>query len=215
MVVDHYNKFLNPVYSTAMFEFGRLAMPLFAFVLAYNLSRMPVKKMPDIMLRLFVFGALSIPAYAGIGGVIKYGWWPLNILFAFLAAVLVVWLLSIRPATKTALAALRGLSLVAFMVLGVVVEYFWAGLGLVVSLWFFFRLAKNDTWGRGLALGTACLWFALLNNINGNYWALMAVPIIGLGWLLPIGAIKLPRFKWFFYWFYPAHLSLIWFIGFE
>ena len=39
MTLDHMNKFLNGGQSAFIFDLGRIALPLFGFVLAYNLAR--------------------------------------------------------------------------------------------------------------------------------------------------------------------------------
>lgn len=211
MVADHYNVFLNDNQSEFLKAVGRFALPLFVFVIGYNLARMPVKKMPKMVFRLVAFGLLSLPPYIALGAPIR-GWWPLNILFTFAAAVLVVYLLSLRPVSKAALVALRGAAIVLFLVAGVVVEYFWPALGLVLSVWLSFRLAKKNILGRLGALAAGCLWLIALNDMNGNLWAMAALPLIAGVWALPVGAIKLPRGKWFFYWFYPVHFYLIWMV---
>lgn len=80
MLVDHYNSLVKPEYSPLLYEIGRLALPLFAFVLGYNLARIPVEKMPKIMLRLLLFGVIATPIYNILGAGLWH-WWPLNILF--------------------------------------------------------------------------------------------------------------------------------------
>jgi hypothetical protein len=60
-----------------------------------------------------------------------------------------------------------------------------------------------------LVLATTVLT-ALLCLINGNLWALVAAPLVLLVLWMPVG--NLPRCKWFFYWFYPAHLCALWLV---
>lgn len=212
MVADHYNVFLNDNQSEFLKAVGRFALPLFVFVIGYNLARMPVEKIPKMIFRLVLFGLLALPPHIALGAPIR-DWWPLNILFTFAASVGVVYLLSLRPDRKAALVALRLAAIVLFLVGGVVVEYFWPALGLVLSVWLSFRLAKKNKWGRAAAFGLGCLWLVALNDMNGSLWAMAAMPLIAAAWLLPVGAIKLPRCKWFFYSFYPAHFYLIWMVS--
>jgi len=212
MVADHYNVFLNDNQSELLKAVGRFALPLFVFVIGYNLARMPVEKIPKMIFRLVLFGLLALPPHIALGAPIR-DWWPLNILFTFAASVGVVYLLSLRPDRKAALVALRLAAIVLFLAGGVVVEYFWPALGLVLAVWLSFRLAKKNKWGRAAAFGFGCLWLLALNDMNGSLWAMAALPLIAAAWLLPVGAIKLPRGKWFFYWFYPAHFYLIWFFA--
>lgn len=212
MVADHYNVFLNGNQSQILLAVGRLALPLFVFVIGYNLARMPVEKMPKMVFRLVLFGLVSLPPYIALGAPIR-SWWPLNIMFTFSMAASVVYLLSLRPERKAALAGLRAAAIALFLIGGVVVEYFWPALGLVLAVWLFFSLAKKSVWYRFAAFGLGCLWLAALNDMNGNLWAMAALPLIAGVWALPVGVIKLPRGKWFFYWFYPMHFYLIWFFA--
>lgn len=214
MVVDHYNKYLKVEYSQILFNFGRLALPLFIFVIGYNLARMPVKKMPTMMIRLLLFGLASVPAYNALGGAIALGWWPLNVLYTLLASVAVVYLLSLYPDGGNSLKRVgaRVMAVIVFVASGVVVEYFWPALGLVVAVWAFFRLAKKPLHALSV-LPLLGLGLLLLCDLNGNGWALLALPVIALGWMVSDTGFQMPRFKWFFYWFYPAHLWLLYLVS--
>ena len=84
MVADHINKYLLHDASHTLFQCGRIAMPLFVFVLAYNLARPNSFKsgaQTRTMKRLVLFGFLATPPFMALGGLLA-GWWPLNILFA-------------------------------------------------------------------------------------------------------------------------------------
>ena len=86
MVADHTNKYLLHDASHTLFSGGRVAMPLFVFVLAYNLARPDSYKRGThsrTMKRLALFGLLATPPFIALGGLLA-GWWPLNILFALL-----------------------------------------------------------------------------------------------------------------------------------
>lgn len=217
MVIDHYNKFANPDYSQIMFSVGRLALPIFVFVLAFNLSRIEAAKMPKIAVRLVLFGLLATPAYNSMGGTILGGWWPLNVLFLLAGLVGVVYLLTVPVSRPWLLYVCRVLALLIFLLAGALAEFFWVGLGLGLVAWRLFVLfSRGENMrdkGRGeiafLSLATVVLT-ALLCLINGNVWALAAIPFVLVVLWLPVG--KLPRFKWFFYWFYPAHLCALWLI---
>lgn len=224
MVIDHYNKFANPDYSQIMFSVGRLALPIFVFVLAFNLSRIEAAKMPRIALRLILFGLLAIPAYNAMGGTILGGWWPLNVLFLLAGMVGVAYLVSVPVERAWPRYLCRIAAVLLFLLAGALAEFFWAGLGLGLVVWRLFVLfSRGENKGKGaLRFGYASAFRAadreeliflaaagaasmvLLCLVNGNAWALAAIPIVLVALSLPVG--KLPRFKWFFYWFYPAHL---------
>jgi hypothetical protein len=194
MTVDHVNKYLFNGANAVAFAAGRLAMPIFVFVLAYNLAR------PDslargayqrTMIRLGLFGLLATPAYVGLGGLIAEVY-PLNILFTLLVATAVLYLLD-RGATLPAVAV--------FGVGGTLVEFWWPALSLCLAVWFYTR---SPDW-RSLALGIACC--GSLQVINGNAWALVAVPVC-----LAFACWKpaVPRWRWVFYACYPLHLTALW-----
>jgi hypothetical protein len=217
MVIDHYNKFSNPEYSQIMFSVGRIALPIFVFVLAFNLSRIEADKMPTIAARLVFFGLLATPAYNSMGGTILGDWWPLNVLFLLAGLVGVVYLVTVPVARRLRLYGYRALAVLLFVFVGALAEFFWVGLGLGLVAWrvfvLFSRGENTGDKGRGeialLSLAAAVLT-ALLCLINGNGWALAAIPVVLAVLWFPV--VKLPRFKWFFYWFYPAHLCALWLI---
>jgi mannitol-specific phosphotransferase system IIBC component len=93
MVFDHVNKCLNAEKLPVIFQLGRIDMPMFGFVLAYNLAR------PDalaggvhgrMMYRLTLMGLAASPMVIILNGmyVTANAWWPLNILFMLLLVVL-------------------------------------------------------------------------------------------------------------------------------
>ena len=77
------------------------------------------------------------------------------------------------------------------------VEFWWPALALGLAVWLYCR---RPSW-TAIALAVAAfggLWY-----VNGNPWALAAVPI-ALG---ASGAdLRVPRLRWMFYAYYPAHL---------
>ena len=104
MTGDHVNKYLLNGANPLLFNMGRMALPIFCFVLAYNLAR------PDTlqrgiygrtMTRLTLFGLAATPAFLALGG-LWAGWWPLNVMFTLLAATAV----PVRLVTEKAAAGL-------------------------------------------------------------------------------------------------------------
>lgn len=206
MLVDHFNTFINPDYSRTLFEIGRIALPLFAFVLGYNLARIPPSKMPRIALRLLIFGILATPVYNVLGAGLQH-WWPLNILFTLCLATAIVCLLSVAVSSSWAVPA-RLSAILLFAAAGCVVDYFWVGPALVIVIW---RLFSGVSTAENTILHMALLVLAgLLCLMNDSLATLFAVPIIYLS-IVAFKNIKLPRMKWFFYWFYPGHLVLLFF----
>lgn len=172
-----------------MFNIGRLALPLFVFVFAYNMAR------PDIITnggatravkRLFAFALLATPPYFILSGQ-SPELLPLNILFTLLALALMIILIERSS---------YALAFFLFLVGGVFVEYWWFALALGLFSWLYFKHG-SFFW---LAAVLSC---ASLYLVNSNFWALAAIPLF---YFLTKIDVKLPRFRWFFYAFYPLHL---------
>jgi len=199
MTGDHVNKYLLNDTVPVLFDAGRLTMPLFVFILAYNLARPRTFERGGYqrtMIRLAVFGALATPAFIALGGLLA-GWWPLNIMFTLLVLTLALFLIR-RGGNANAIAA--G---VVIVVGGSSVEFWWPAIIFGVAVWFYARRPSMT------ALLVALLACASLAIINRNMWALAALPIIAAAARVDL---RCPRWKWAFYAYYPAHLTALWLI---
>jgi|SRR5690625_2855495 len=197
MTGDHVNKYLFNGTLPVLFEAGRLALPIFAFVLAYNLARPGVLERgayPRTMARLAVFGAVATVPFVALGGLYA-GWLPLNVLFTLLTITACAYLVE-----KGGPAAFAGAAVV-FLVGGLLVEFWWPAVAFGLATWAY---CKRPTWIAAAVALLACaaLWF-----INGNLWALAALPLV-----LAASRVDLPmpRLRWAFYAYYPLHLAALW-----
>lgn len=196
MTADHINKYLLASQYPWMYEFGRLAMPLFAFVLGYNLAR-PRAALDGLYLRalcnMLCFGMLATPFFMMMQPVSLLGsWYPLNIMFMLLSATLVIFLYE-----KTH----RIAALLAFLLLGAVVEYWWIGIACCIGAWWFCRQP---------GLTSLLFWISVLSGltlVNGNMWALAVLPIVLMARYLQV---DIHRIRYVFYSYYPVHLAVIW-----
>jgi len=192
MTLDHVNKFLFAQRLPLIFEAGRVVMPLFGFVLAYNLARpgvMTSGAQVRTMKRLALYGCLATPLF-----VVMVGWWPLNILFTLLLSAGTIHLLERGGAVKVTTAALL------FVVAGAAVEFWWFAVLYCVSAWAYCRHAT---------IGRLIFWIAAtsaLAVVNGNHWAMVALPLIMLASHL---RLQMPRCRRLFYLYYPAHLAAL------
>ena len=193
MTFDHLNKYLLRDEAPILFDLGRLAMPLFAVTLGFNLGRAG-KAYGRVAMRLAVAGAVASLPFIALGG-LGWGWWPLNIMFTLLLATLICQLLDIGGEGRIAAAFLL------FIVGGSCVEFWWPGVALCVAAWGY---ARRPSWAA-LVVGVMAL--SLLRFINGNDWALAAVPVLLMAtqWRLAV-----PRHRYLFYAYYPLHLSALW-----
>jgi hypothetical protein len=199
MVLDHINKYLYAERLSAVFDLGRIVMPMFGFVLAYNLARPDAlaKELHRRMIyRLALAGLAATPVCVMLNSYFANAsaWWPLNILFTLLLVVALTYLID-RGGTKR-----YALAVSLFLVAGALVEYLWMGVLCCLGAWLFCRKAS---FARLLLwiLGTLSL-----TVINGNTWALAALPIVLVAGRIPH---RLSRQTWLFYGFYPAHLLLL------
>ena len=200
MTLDHVNKHLLHAAVPEFFAAGRLALPLFGFVLGYNLARpgaLASGGYSRTARRLAVFGGIATVPFIALGG-LGWGWWPLNVMAALLVATLCAWLIEVGGPARLVAAA------TVFIVGGALVEFWWPGLAACLLAWAYCR---RPNWL------TLAVWIGALTSlyvINRNLWALAALPLISAA-----GQVKmsLPRARLGFYVYYPAHLALLWSIA--
>jgi|RifCSPlowO2_12_1023861.scaffolds.fasta_scaffold11231_7 hypothetical protein len=195
MIGDHINKYLFNGTIPALFELGRLAMPLFGMVLAFNCAQYgdQVGFYKRLITRLLIAGVVSTPFYIALGGV-QHGWWPLNIFFTLGVATAVIYALRVGRPLYLCLAA------AIFAVGGALVEFMWPAVFLVVVTYLFCK--KPNLWRFFGVFVALCS----LTWINGNGYALLALPVAAV---IVHHTFNLPRFQWLFYGFYPVHLAVL------
>lgn len=183
MTGDHVAKVIYGGYVSGLSEAGRVAFPLFALVMAYNLAQ-PGADVVKSVRRLALWGTIAQPVHA-----LTFGYWlPLNILLTFALCAAAVYAAGQRKWIVLALAT---------AILPLFVDYQWAGVGFVLLAWLGFRT------GRPLLALAA---FAPLSAFNGNLWALAAIPVAV--WLSH-ATWAVPRGRWAFYGYYVAHLACL------
>lgn len=183
MTCDHVAKVIYGGYVPGLSEAGRMAFPLFALVMAYNLAQ-PGADVVKSVRRLAMWGVIAQPVHA-----LVFGYWlPLNILLTFALCAAAVYAASQRRWVVLVFAA---------AVLPAFVDYQWSGVVFVLLAWLGFRS------GRPLLTLSA---FAPLCAFNGNVWALAAIPVAvglsGVSW-------PIQRGRWAFYGYYVGHLACL------
>ncbi|KRG61441.1 conjugal transfer protein [Stenotrophomonas humi] len=185
MTGDHAAKLLYGGYVPVVSELGRIAFPVFALVMAYNLAQ-PGADVSKSVKRLAMWGLIAQPVYAWAFDVML----PVNVLLSFALAAACVLCAQNR----------RWWLVVLAIPMPLLVDYQWAGIVLVTVWWWLFATRRVDShfW-----LGAAA--FAPLCFYNGNAWALLALPVMALGQV----ELQVPRTRWAFYGYYVAHIGLL------
>jgi hypothetical protein len=184
MTGDHAVKVLALGYVPVVSELGRVAFPVFALVMAYNLAQ-PGADLTKSVRRLFVWGLVATPvAMVAFGELL-----PLNVLLTFSLAAGLVWCIQER---QWAVAALCGLPA------SLLVDYQFVGVLVVLAGWLYFRRPGARAVLVVASIGLLCLY-------NGNGWAFLGLPVLALGQL----EVRLPRTRWAFYGYYVGHLGLL------
>lgn len=199
MTLGHVDKYLFAESLPGIFEAGRPTMPIFGFVLAYNLAR-PGALIRGLygrsMKRLAIYGLLATPFFVALGGLV-YDWWPLNILFTLFVASATMYL--IEKGGRARLLAAAGV----FLVGGLFVEFWWFGLAYCLAAWWYCKTSQRSA---------LVLWVLVTIGFyvfNKNIWALAALPLI---FAASRYDFKIPRSRHIFYAYYPLHLAVLVFL---
>lgn len=206
MTGDHINKYLLGGQVPALFAAGRLVLPLFAFVFAYNLARpstFATGAYQRAMCRLALVAAVATVPFVGLGGLL-YGWWPFNILASFLVSAGVMHLIERGGIASRCLAALL------FLAGGLFVEFWWPGVAMTLCAWWYLRRPSTTAllfWAASTAALGCIPWLLARVPMSLSLWSLAAFPVIALAARLPL---RVPRLRWAFYAYYPAHLCALW-----
>jgi hypothetical protein len=195
MTIDHVNRFffnglIYPAYCA-----GRLAMPLFAFILAYNLAKSETLSRNlsiRVLVRLMVFGLLATPGYIAMRHLQHL--YPLNIMFMLGAAVAILFYYEEGGGTN------RLIAFFIFLIGGLLVEYDWVGILFCFTSWLYCRKPSM------LALLAWLIAYLLLDKLNGNHWGLLSIGILFLATKIDL---NIPRIRYLFYVYYPLHLSFL------
>lgn len=194
MTLDHINTFiLNHCYPF-LFEMGRLVMPIFTFVLAYNLAR-PVSKKgvhKRVVARMLIAGCIAMPFFIAINPAVNI-WHPLNIMFTLITSTTCIYFLE-----QGKIIAFFGI----FLLCGALVEYFWPAILFTLFSWQFCRTGK-----KGWLLLMLLIQFPI-GLLNGTMTGALSLLIIYLVAKLKFH-VEIPRCKTFFYSYYPTHLAIL------
>lgn len=195
MLVDHAGALLfDQGTSSITYRIGRLAFPLFAFVLACKLSVKAAGDAASILRtakRLLVWALISfVPFYLAMERL-----WTPNIFFTLALGALACWV------AGSSLGGLRkGIAYLGIAVASFGCDYYAPGVFLILSV---YTLYRRPSLQAAVAALLCCMAIVYLTS---SLWTLLAIPMAATTHVV---GVNVPRLKWFFYAIYPLHLLAI------
>ena len=186
MVIDHIGAIIFPEIEILRW-IGRLSFPIFAYQLSVGYQH--TSNVSKYLFRLWIFAIIAQIPYT-----IAFDTFDLNILFTFLLSLYLI----DRFAKKEYYWIVTVLAVLFF----VNVDYEWYGVLLPVV----FYLTRNKKW-LGLLIGVA-LTAGFSYHFEVAFQLLAILGIIIALYVKPIN-LKIQTSRYFFYWFYPVHLAVI------
>src|SRR5262245_4295377 len=192
MLGEHWMRYVVGSRPPWVYACGRVVFPLFAFALALGIRTLTAPKLRAVMVRMLVWAIIAQVLLQLVDAPAR----QLNVLFTFALGLAAAWgFESVRSPF------LLALCLGALAVVGVWCEFGVVGVALVAAT---VALARAEDPPVAAWVVVAGL-LALLAVPNGNYWALMAVPVAWLVWRL---GIRVPRVRGVFYWTYALQFPV-------
>ena len=210
MTIDHAGALLyNDTDHLWMRLVGRLAFPIFAFLIAESFRH--TENVQKYALRLLLFAVLSMyPYYLAFG-------WTQNVLFSFLCGLLALWGMEEKAKNSKQ----KVLFLLLACLLSIMLLCDWHLIGVLMVVGFYY--ARRSPWKIALvllfctALHIGCFAVYALYRDNMEFLMLNRVQ---LGTLLAFPFLclyngKRGRFpmRYFFYFYYPAHLLVLYVVS--
>lgn len=204
MTIDHVGTVFFPQYPVFRW-IGRLAFPIFCYCMTVGL--LYTGNLKRYFGRLGIFALISQPFY--VLAFQPYAFWEnfflLNIFFTLMVSLLGLW----GVAQKKWWVVVAAVFLLSIFNLDYSVN------GLILMVIFYF--CRNKPWLGGILYGLnylPALWGAYpgdpLALHVGSLWVDFTIFAIAAGPLIFLRTHVQPKIpKWFFYWFYPAHLAVI------
>jgi hypothetical protein len=202
MIVDHTVLILFPDHLSVRIA-TRLCFPLFAFLIAYGMTK--TRNEWKYLSRLFIFALISQAAYWLVRWEISFSW--INVFFTLSAGVLVI-ILFRRIMEKRNFSAIFDIAAI-FAVLAVAkfVEFDYGMKGVVLILLFYIPLSYSVKAFKIAALPAlliVCMWYP-------NWWAYLFSFVFLV--LFVDRKLEIPKWeRWAFYVFYPLHLVILYLI---
>lgn len=203
MIIDHLGLYFFPE-SFAFRIIGRLSFPLFAWLIANGAYHS--KNTQKYFYRLLLFAFISQVPYLLTNRLMDPTSTTLNIFFTLslgLGAILLI--------RKTTMKIHWVLISAISATLGFVLHVDYGGLGVVsiIAFYIFFKNKKALVISQSILFALMSLYFLSLGNSLGLIQLLGLLSLIGI---LSYSGKEGPKFKYIFYFIYPLHYLLIYFV---
>lgn len=201
MLLDHIGAYFFPS-CVILRIIGRLAFPIFAFFIAEGLKHTSNKKR-------YISTLLTCALISQIPYSFLHFWYNLNIIFTFLIAILVIYLIENykKHFLNIIFLILIAFVLIAFEIFGVL-SYGIFGILLIIAFYFCNNKKSTAVFGALILLALAVEHLLLSNLDFSGYVQFFAVLTLPLLFLFNGKKGKL-NLKYLFYIFYPLHLIII------
>jgi hypothetical protein len=218
MLLDHMRLVFPDTFPLWFRIIGRLAFPLFAFLIAEGFRK--TRSREKFLARLLFFAVLSEPffryAFASAIDITVFGFVSFsNVFFTlFLGGCAIVSYRYVLERWNVASLALLPAGACVFLGGFLSVDYTWKGV-----LFIFAMYAIKKTHHRFVVMAGMCLliWlpvFIMIGDgrghiITGANYAMIAATLLTVPLAATYNGKRGRQVKWFFYVFYPAHLALL------
>ena len=201
MFLDHFGRhLLGYAQDTWVFALGRIAFPLFAFVLALNLAREGDRAVRSARTarRLGVWCAVAVlpsiwargdPTVVNVLGTLGLG-----------AALCWTFATPARPAVRVAVC-------IAVAVVSIHVEFGLAGVFLIPAIHLWVTQRRPETAALAVLLFLMTCWLNM--SLDGMPALLGTLACVPIAWAVRRLPVAVPRIRLAFYLVYPLHLALI------
>lgn len=204
MFLDHI-KYANPEFVNYVTVYmGRIAFPLFAFMITEGYVH--TKDLNKYRKRIFLFAIISQIPFV-LFRTLTGDWLALNILFGFSLGLIAI---SLYDKMENKYLALFIGVFIILIAEPLCIEYGWYAVAMVMVLYIF---KKNKIWMSLMYIGIVLLYFFTKGLLNSSGLDFIICTLISLPIILMYNGKKGIELKWFFYWFYPVHLIIVYLIS--
>jgi TraX protein len=169
---------------------GRLAFPIFAFQLAQGYIH--TSNFKKYMFRIWIFALISQVPY-----MLAFDTYKLNIMFTFIISLFLIDKIAKKEYSW----------IFPIMVVPFIVDIDYGLYGILLPLGFY--LARNK---KIVAFFLTCLMVVVYALCMHQVITLYAILGIAIALYFPKQEIKLKMNRYFFYWFYPIHIAILFII---